>query len=133
VLLSGRAAPRAVQDSLSRTALKFSAANKLSRAVGFEHVLHAECISDRYFKVFFVRNSEKFARLGIIASKRSLSAATDRNRVKRIIRESFRHHNIKNRNLDLVVMTKNDYSWMVNARIDNLEKLFSQVENRCAE
>jgi ribonuclease P protein component len=122
-----------VQDSPFSTASKISVANKLSRSVGFEHVLHAECIADRYFKVFFVRNSEKFARLGIIASKRSLSAATDRNRVKRIIRESFRHHNIKNRKLDLVVMTKRDYSWMMNARIDSLEKLFSQVENRCAE
>jgi len=103
----------------------------LQRADGFDHVIRAENITDKYFKIYFARNCENKARLGIIASKRTLSGAVDRNRVKRIIRETFRQHNIKLRKLDLVVMVRRDYSRK--ADIDNLEKLFSQVEDRCAE
>jgi len=103
------------------------------REDGFDHVIRAENIADTYFKVFFSRNCDSNARLGIIASKKLLSRAVDRNRVKRIIREAFRKHNIKFCKLDLVVVVKRDYFRMVSLRIDNLEMLFSQIENRCAE
>jgi ribonuclease P protein component len=105
----------------------------LQRADGFDRVIRAENIADKDFKIFFARNRVNNARLGIIASKKNLPSAADRNRVKRIIREAFRQHNIKACKLDLVVMVRRDYSQKVDARIDNLEKLLSQVENRCAE
>ena len=133
MLLSGHAVPRAVQDSLSSISFKFPVACRLLRADGFDHVIHAESIADKYFKIFFGRNRKNNARLGIIASKKLLPDAVDRNRVKRIIRETFRQHNIKLCKLDLVVLVRRDYYPAVDPRIGNLEKLFSQVENRCAE
>jgi ribonuclease P protein component len=105
----------------------------LLRADGFDHVIHAENIADKHFKIFFARNCENNARLGIIASKKTLPSAANRNRVKRIIRETFRQHNIKVCKLDIVVMVRCDYSQKVDPRFDNLERLFSQVENKCAE
>jgi ribonuclease P protein component len=105
----------------------------LLRADGFDHVIRAENITEKHFKIFFARNCENNARLGIIASKKTLPNATDRNRVKRIIRETFRQHNIKICKLDMVVMVRRGYSQKVDTWIDNLERLFSQVENRCAE
>jgi ribonuclease P protein component len=108
----------------------------LLRADGFEHVIRAdrtENISNKQFKVFFVRNFGNNARLGIVASKKTLPGATERNRVKRAIREAFRHHNVKVCQLDLVVMVRRDYSSKIDMRIDNLERLFSQVEHRCAD
>jgi ribonuclease P protein component len=122
-----------VPDSLSSITAQFAAACRLLRADGFDHVMHAENIADKHFKIFFVRNCLNNARLGIVASKKLLPNAVDRNRVKRIIREVFRHHQIKLCNLDLVVMVRRDYSRMVNTRVDSLDKLFSQVKNRCAE
>jgi ribonuclease P protein component len=122
-----------VPDSLSSISAQFAAACRLLRADGFDHVMHAENIADKHFKIFFVRNCLNNARLGIVASKKLLPNAVDRNRVKRIIREVFRHHQIKLCNLDLVVMVRRDYSRMVNTRVDSLDKLFSQVKNRCAE
>lgn len=131
--LSGRAEPGAVQDSQSSNSSKFTVASRLLRTDGFDHVIRAENVADQHFKIFFTRNSKHNARLGIIASKRSIPSAVNRNRVKRIIREAFRQHNIKLCKLDLVVMVSRVYSCKADKRIDNLKKLFSQVENRCAE
>jgi ribonuclease P protein component len=103
------------------------------RAEGFDHVFRGENIADKQFKIFFACNGKNNARLGIVASKKTFPDASDRNRVKRIIREKFRQNNIKACKLDVVVMVRRDFSRKADMQIDNLEKLFSQVENRCAE
>jgi ribonuclease P protein component len=122
-----------VQNSLSSNPGKFNAACKLLRADGFEHVIQAGNITDKQFKIFFTPNQEKHARLGIITSKRTLPSAVNRNHVKRIIREVFRQHNIKHYRLDLVVMVRREYSLLADAQLDNLKKLFHQLEIRCAD
>lgn len=125
------AVPRAVQDSLSSPSAGFTAAHRLLRKDGYDRVLQAQNLADKHFKIFFARNSNSNARLGIIASKRTLPHATDRNRVKRIVREAFRQHHLKTRSIDLVVMVR---------RVDALDKLgndlgtlFNRIEGRCAE
>jgi ribonuclease P protein component len=130
------AVPRAVQDSrFSNTAVpaKFNATQRLLRTDGFGRVINAENIADRNFKVFYLASGRKEARLGIIASKKTLSRAVDRNRAKRIIRETFRQHKIRFRRLDLVVMIRRAYAQECGSARDNLETLFSRLENRCAE
>lgn len=130
------AAPRVVQDSRSSIkaeSAKFTASQRLLRKVGFGHVVKAENISDKKFKIFFAYNGMNNARLGIIASKKTLPNAVDRNYVKRVIREAFRHHNVKSCKLDLVVMVKRAYAEERGSRCDNLQTLFSRIENRCAE
>lgn len=132
--LSGRVEPGAVQDSLSSIiGSKFSAANRLLRADGFDHVMRAESIADKQFKIFFTRNFKDNARLGIIASKKSLPSAVKRNRVKRFIRETFRLHNIRRCRVDVVVMLSRGHFFTDYTRNDNLKLMFSQVEHRCAE
>ena len=130
--LSGRVALGAAQDLLFSISSKFTVAHRLLRKNGFDHVMHAETILDKYFKVFFVRNEENNARLGIIASKKTLPSATDRNSIKRIIRETFRQHNIKARKVDLVVMVRAAYPQEINAKAKSLEMLFSKIQNKCA-
>jgi len=124
-----------VQDSRSSIPIsaKFTVAHRLLREDGFDHVIHAENISDIYFRIFFVRNGKENSRLGIIASKKILPSAVHRNRVKRIIREVFRQHNINICKLDIVVMVKHAYAQAHGARGDYLKTLFSRAENRCAE
>ena len=127
------AAPRAVPNSRFSISAKFTATHRLLRENGFDHVVRAGNIADRHFKVYFVRNGQENARLGIIVGKKLLPGAADRNRVKRMIREVFRQHNIKLRKLDVVVRVRNILPGGCGAQADNLEMLFSQVENRCAE
>lgn len=124
-------APRVVQDSLSKLSAGFTAAHRLLRKDGFDRVLHAENLADKHFKVFFARNDNNNARLGIVASKRTLPHATDRNHVKRVIREVFRQHRIKACHLDLVVMVRR--ACAEGAPSNGLETLFNRVESKCAE
>lgn len=125
-------APKVVQNSLSSNRGNFNAARKLLRADGFEHVIRAENIDDKHFKIFYTPNQGYHARLGIITSKKALPSAVIRNQAKRIIREAFRQHNIKHCRLDLVVMVRRKYPLSAEAQIDNLKKLFHQLEIRCA-
>ena len=117
------------QSSITITT-EFTVAHRLLREDGFDHVVHAENIADKYFKIFFVRNGRKNARLGIIAGKRTLPGAVQRNRVKRAIREAFRQHRIKDQQIDLVVMVRCAESTA--AKSEELKTLFSRVEDRCA-
>lgn len=126
-------APRAVQDSPFSLSARFTAAHRLLRENGFDHVVRAENLSDRHFKIFFARNGKKNARLGIIVGKKTLAGAAERNRVKRIIREAFRQHGIKQCKLDLVVMVRRADPQECCTHAGNLKMLFSRVENRCAE
>jgi ribonuclease P protein component len=122
-----------VQDSRFRLSARFTGTFRLLRVDGFDHVIRAENIVDKQFKIFFVRNYASNCRLGIIASKKVLPSSAHRNRVKRIIRERFRQHSIKLCKMDVVVLVRHDFSQQADAQIENLERLFSQVENRCAE
>jgi len=131
--LFGRAEPRAVQDSLPSTPFDFKVAYRLSRAVGFGHVVRADYVAENQFKVYFIGNLKKHARIGIITGKKSLPRSADRNCAKRLIRETFRKHGIKHCGLDLVVKVNGDNSGQVDLQIDILKKLFSQIESRCAK
>ena len=60
-------------------------------------------------------------RLGVIASKKNISSAVNRNRMKRIIRESFRAHKAIIHTLDVVVICKKNSERILN------EKLFERL------
>jgi len=122
-----------VQGLLFSINSKFTVAHRLLRKNGFDRVIHAENILDKYFKVFFAQNEEDHARLGIIASKKTLPSAANRNFVKRVIRETFRQHGIKAHKLDLVVMVRRAYLQEGISQKKTLEMLFSRIQNRCAK
>lgn len=130
--LLGLVAPEAVRDSQSSitTSAELTPAHRLLREDGFDHVVHAESLSDKRFKIYFVRNGKKNARLGIVASKRILPGAVQRNRVKRAIREAFRRHTIKSQQIDMVVMVRNADTQVTISK--DLVTLFTRLEDRCA-
>ena len=61
---------------------------------------------DKLFTVLCRDNDAEIARLGLAISKKNCRAATARNRIKRIIRESFREHQAILSGLDVVRMNK---------------------------
>ena len=62
--------------------------------------------SDQYFTILAIVNDRDLARLGLAIAKKSIAKATQRNRIKRMIRESFRHQQVNMSNIDLVVLAK---------------------------
>ena len=58
--------------------------------------------------ILSVENSVGHPRLGLAIAKKHLKLASQRNRVKRIIRESFRQHQSALANFDIVVLSRPD-------------------------
>jgi len=77
----------------------------------FQHVYRNGKRYDGVFiTVFVVENDALNHRLGVTASKKALGKAVQRNRAKRLLRETFRSNEPSLRTL-----TKN-YDWVLNAR-----------------
>jgi len=118
-----------VQDLPYKHPNSFTVAQRIPRTEGYGSCLKSLMLSDKYFKLFFMLNHKKKARLGIVVAKRNIPKSVDRNKTKREIRELFRIHQIKGCGVDLVVMTRNGEQ----LDMDGLNKLFSRVAIRCAE
>lgn len=65
-------------------------------------------VSRKYLLALFRPNQKPHARLGIIISKHRVRRAVDRNRIKRAIRESFRHHKETLKGLDIIVLIRSE-------------------------
>ncbi len=85
------------------TGATFGRERRLTDASQFSRVFSgADRSADRYFTVLALANAERGARLGLTMSKRAAKRAVDRNRLKRLSRETFRHHALPA--LDIVVI-----------------------------
>jgi ribonuclease P protein component len=62
-------------------------------------------------------SSSNEPRLGFALSKRSLKHAVDRNRIKRLVRDSFRLHRMQLPRLDIVIITQSEVAQLNNAAI----------------
>lgn len=77
---------------------------------------------DKWFTVLCADNDSNMARLGLAISKKHCRQATARNRLKRIVRESFRQHQGELAGLDVVVMNQVAATRAPNRRLfDSLE------------
>ncbi len=83
---------------------------------------------DRCFTVLFCHNTVGHPRLGLAISKRRVRRAVGRNRLKRIVRESFRRHRYSLPPADIVVMAGSDAADADNANLfDSLERHWGRV------
>lgn len=62
--------------------------------------------ANRHFTLLIRRRTTGPARLGLAISKKQAKRAVDRNRLKRLIRESFRHRQHQMPTLDVVAMAR---------------------------
>jgi len=81
--------------------------NRLLDAAAYGRVFKkAARSSDKWFTVLCRENEREVARLGMAISKKHCRQATGRNRIKRVVRESFRHHQATLAGLDVVVINQ---------------------------
>jgi len=90
--------------------------------------------SDRFFTILAVSSETTHARLGLAISKKNAKRAVDRNRIKRLIRESFRLTQLSLPAIDLVVMAKPVTKSADNQQIFHaLEQHWNRLQKQCAK
>lgn len=111
----------------------FTSKQKLTKATDFKRVFKDPFVSsDTCFKVLARDNRGENSRLGLAVSRQIDKRAVGRNRIKRIVRESFRHHYSRDGTcLDVVVLPRRETATMCNKRLfHSLECHWSRLENQ---
>ncbi|CAH9019962.1 ribonuclease P protein component [Candidatus Nitrosacidococcus sp. I8] len=63
-------------------------------------------VQSKIFTIFYRLNKLSYPRLGMVIPRRHLSRAFDRNQIKRLVREEFRHRQKWLDGYDLVILSK---------------------------
>src|SRR5436190_13276949 len=83
----------------------------------FQHVYrNGKRYEGVFITAFVIENQELNHRLGVTASKKALGKAVQRNRAKRLLRETFRSNESRLREL------ARNYDWVLNAKTAVLSK-----------
>ncbi len=107
---------------------------RLLTAADFKRVFDAPAQRsvDNMFTLLARENDLGYSRLGMAITKKRLKRSVDRNRAKRIIRETFRHQQDNLMGMDIVVMNRNA---LVSAKNDqqfkSLDKHWLRLIKRC--
>jgi len=113
---------------------RFTHRSRLADAASYSRVFKkAQRSRDKMFTVLHRKNEEHEARLGLAIAKKHCRLATDRNRLKRIVRESFRKHRAELTGMDIVVLNRPEAAQAENKMLFRcLEKHWQRCRNTAA-
>ncbi|GAA5131027.1 ribonuclease P protein component [Thalassotalea piscium] len=87
--------------------------------------------SSKHFTILITKNCDNNNRLGLAIAKKRVKLAVQRNRIKRITRESFRLNQTTIPNIDIVVMVKSGIDKLENHEINHqIEKIWQKIIQR---
>ena len=88
-------------------------------------------VSCRQFLVLAICNSRSGPRLGLVIAKKNVALAVQRNRIKRQLRDTFRHNTAFLDKLDLVVLARKDADKLDNNQLKNtIEALWHDMHGK---
>ena len=111
----------------------FSRSSRLTHAGDFKQVFQNNIrVSDDCFTILVAKQQGLTARIGFAVAKKQIKRAVDRNRLKRLIRESFRRHQYELPNTGIVVMVRFKILQLDNTQIfARLDKHWRKVIKQC--
>jgi len=111
----------------------FAPQQRILTAAGFDAVYSRRLRAvDNFFTVNAAPNTLGYARVGLSIGKKAVGNSVARNRVKRQVRESFRHIAPQLPGIDLVVGARNGARTAHNARLrESLDSLWKEIQARC--
>lgn len=106
---------------------------RLRRRRDFQWVFsNAVRSADRYFTALARRRDGGEGRLGLAISVRRAGRHVTRNRIKRLVRESFRHRRDRLNGLDIVVMARRGARDATNAELyQSLARHWDRLAKQC--
>ena len=99
---------------------------RLTQAAQFKAVFNQADfkVSNRLFLVLARRNKLESSRLGLVIGKKNLPKAYQRNRIKRLLRNSFRLNQDLLEGLDIVILARSNMSNLDNNKVvENIQGL----------
>lgn len=88
-------------------------------------------VSCRHFLVLATASNRSSSRLGLVIAKKHVALAVQRNRIKRQLRDTFRHHRALLGRLDLVVLARKDADKLSNRQLKNtIERLWQDLQGK---
>lgn len=105
----------------------FPSGQRIKKSKDFEQALRQKSLINKWFTIHLVDSDHKFARLGMIASKRIMPKSVHRNFAKRFIRETFRLNSSELAKLDFVVRIRRNLTndTVIEARTALLQLMFA--------
>jgi len=105
---------------------------RLLDAAGYGQVFKRnKRLTNRHWIVLGHRSGSDQSRLGLAIAKKRAKRAVDRNRIKRIARESFRHNRVHLKGYDAVVMNKEHAATASTLELrQSLDTLWVELVNR---
>ena len=98
---------------------QFPRSARLLRPAEFKRVFDNTALrgSSQHLLLLATPNEQDQARIGFVLAKKQIKRAVDRNRIKRLIRESFRHHQNDIDALDFVILGRSGLAELDNQQI----------------
>ena len=88
-------------------------------------------VSCQYILILAVASTVQHPRLGLVIAKKNIAKAVERNRVKRIFRESFRHNQRLLPARDIVILARSGLDSINNEHVHkNIEKLWQELVSK---
>ena len=116
----------------STTNNRFNICDRISVAGEYKQVFRGgQRIKGKYFLLIFYENQNNTPRLGLAISKKYCRLASKRNKIKRIIRESFRKNKDILSGVDVVVLnTLSTHNVTSKILFKSIELQWHQIKNR---
>ena len=88
-------------------------------------------VSSQTVLVLAIENNLRFPRLGLVIAKKNVARAVQRNRIKRLLRESFRLNQHLLAGLDIVILARNGLGSLENPEISRqTDALWQDLMNK---